>query len=59
MTSKNIQYQYLAKFGKFYNLSGHKRDSKADYFYRGFSETECDRYIDDLCNHLIIIRDGK
>ena len=55
-----MNYSYrLHDMVKFYNLSGYKRDSKADYFYRGFSEIECDRYIDDLCNHLIIIRDGK
>jgi hypothetical protein len=59
-TFNSMDYSYrLYDRVKFYNLSGHKRDSKADYFYRGFSETECDRYIDDLCNHLIIIRDGK
>lgn len=44
---------------KFYNLSGNKRDSKRDYFYRGFLPDECDRYIDDICSHLIFIRDEK
>ena len=59
-TFNSMNYSYrLHDRVKFYNLSGYKRDSKADYFYRGFSEIECDRYIDDLCNHLIIIRDGK
>lgn len=59
-TFNSMNYSYrLNERVKFYNLSGNKRNSKKDYFYRGYSKTECDRYIDDLCNHLIIIRDGK
>jgi hypothetical protein len=59
-TFNSMNYSYrLNDRVKFYNLSGNKRNSKADYFYRGYSKIECDRYIDDLCNHLILIRDGK
>lgn len=59
-TFNTLNFTYrLGERIKFYNLSGHKRDSKKDYFYRGFSRTECERYIDDLCNHLIFIRDEK
>jgi hypothetical protein len=57
-TFNSMNYSYrLNDRVKFYNLSGHKRNSKADYFYRGYSKTECDRYIDDLCIHLSFIRD--
>lgn len=57
-TFNTLNYTYrLDNRIKFYNLSGQKRDSKADYFYRGYSKQVCDKYIDDLCNHLIIIRD--
>jgi hypothetical protein len=59
-TFNSMNYSYrLHDRVKFYNLSGHKRNPKADYFYRGFSQIECDRYIDDLCNHLMFIRDCK
>jgi hypothetical protein len=59
-TFNSMNYSYrLNDRVKFYNLSGNKRNSKKDYFYRGYSKIECDRYIDDLCNHLILIRDGK
>ena len=50
----NFTYRLGDKI-KFYNLSGQKRDSKADYFYRGFSMVESDKYIEDLCKHLIFI----
>lgn len=40
---------------KFYNLSGQKRDSKKDYFYRGFSKENCVKYIEDIYNHMVSI----
>lgn len=58
-TFHSMDYSYrLYDRVKFYNLSGHKRDSKADYFYRGFSESECNNYIDDMYNHLIMIKEN-
>lgn len=56
-TFATLNYIY-SKFSdkiKIYNLSGNKRDSKKDYFYRGYSESECERYIFDMYNSLLKI----
>lgn len=51
----NFTYRLGNKI-KFYNLSGLKRDSKKDYFYRGFSEKITVQYIRDIYEHMIKIK---
>ena len=59
-TFNTLNYTYrLENKIKFYNLSGNKRNSKQDYFYRGFSILDCDNYIEDICKHLILIKNEE
>ena len=44
---------------KLFNLSGHKRNSKMNYFYRGFDETEIRSYLNYIYNHLYLYKKGK
>jgi hypothetical protein len=53
----NFTYRLGDKI-KFYNLSGQKRDSKRDYFYRGFSRECSTQYIMDLYKHMLNIKNN-
>ncbi len=53
----NFTYRLGNKI-KFYNLSGQKRDSKKDYFYRGFSKECATEYIMDIYNHMLKIKNN-
>lgn len=37
---------------QFFNISGHRRDARGDYFARGYSPEECDKYIHFIYTYL-------
>jgi hypothetical protein len=64
-TTRNYQFKKVLnnegisennKYGvhkvQIFNLSGKKRDVSTDYFSRGFSIEECDRYVECVYNHI-------
>lgn len=64
-TTRNYQFKKVLinegigdenKYGvhriQIFKLSGNKRNSKTDYFSKGFSIEECDRYVECLYNHI-------
>lgn len=55
----NPKTSYGANRIELFNLSGHKRDTYGDYFSKGFSFKEIEKYINYIYNHMELFKNNK